>query len=460
MMRSQSPLEENSERQRVLSTKPDIYRALLVASVIAYLVTNRLIQDIYVLPIGLSIRPWEPVLGLVLVAWLLWMITQPKPLPRGIVGLIALALLTVLIGSYFWNAPGFTPFQANASERGIVRVVLFAGLFLASYHLAFDRERARRFLMLIVSLSAIQGVLGVYEYVSGTSATFLHEIWTGIGLEVDPRGLRAFNELLKTRLTGELRVMGTAPNPLVLSALLALGSLITFALLSHTTSRRRRRLLAILLLVQIVSMPLTNSRSGFVILLGVGIVVVFLTVRQWPRMLPFALLLSIVMGITFTLVPRSARLLLNSFTRPQNDPNLEVRLQRFDQVPGLMSERPFLGAGYLTNDVEIIVFDNAFNLGLVELGIVGFMTLVAFFLVSIGRSLSGLARCSTGEEPLLLAGVIGGFSVIVAATTFDAWTFDQFFPTAIMLMGIGVGSADSVRRRLEESSPPDSTSWE
>lgn len=437
----------DSYRTTIESPRADFYKTLLVASFFVYLLANRLIQDIYVLPVGLSIRPWEPVLALVLVTWALWMITQPKPLPRGVVGLVGLLLIAVLIGAYFVNAPDFTLFQANASDRGIERVVLFSGLFLASYHLARDRETARRFVMVIVSLTIVQGLIGVYEFLIGRNATFLHNLWTSLGLQADPRGLRVFNETIKARLTGELRAMATAPNPLVLSAVLALGSLVTFALLAHTSSRRKRKHLFVLLLIQMASMPLTNSRSGFVILIGVGLVLPFLTIRQWPKMLPFGLWLAVAMGIMFALVPRSARLLLNSFTRPQNDPNLEVRLERIDRVPELMEKNPFLGAGYMTNDVDIIVFDNAFNLGLVEMGIIGFMAILAFFLVCIGRSWSGLARAETGEEPLMLAGVIGGLSVIFAATTFDAWTFDQFLPTTIILMGIGVGTADVAHRR-------------
>lgn len=428
--------------------RPDLFGSLFLIGMFAFLMTNRLIPDIYTLPVGLSIRPWEPVLALLTLVWLCWLIIVPKPFPAGVVGLVALSLLVVLTLAYFWNAPGFTEYEATASRRGLIRIFLFAGLFLASYHLAYDLQSAKRVLRLIVSLTGIQAVVGIYEYVSGRSATFLHELWTGIGLTVDPRGTRGFSDSLKQRLTGELKVQSTAPHPLVFSAVLALGILIALTLFLHAPSRRSRRIYGFLLLLQLACLPMTNSRTGFLVLIAGLVVLALLTVRKWPSSLPMALLVTMFMGIVFALVPGSARLLLNSFTRPQEDPNLEVRLARFDRLPDLMADRPALGAGYLTNDVNIIVFDNSYNLALVELGVIGFVLLVTFFLVCMGRSLSGLARAGPAEIPLQLAGVVGVLALLAGAATFDAWAFDQFFPTCLILLGIGVGRADVIRRRL------------
>ncbi|MGH8875695.1 MAG: O-antigen ligase family protein, partial [Acidimicrobiia bacterium] len=406
--------------------RSDFVGFLVATAMSAYLVANRLIPDVFVLPVGLSIRLWEPFLALAAVAWFLWLIVQPKPFPRGALGLIALILLVVLVLAYFWNAPTYDEFEAQASRRGVLRVVLYGALFLISYHLALDLARGRRLLSLVAGLTAIQGVIGIFEFATGQRAVFLYHFWTGIGLIEDPKGVRGFNPSLRERLTGEIRAESTAPHPVTFSAVLAAGVLITLVLWLHAPTRRRRRLYGALLIPQLIALPLTSSRTGFVVLVVVGVALIVLQVRKWPAGLPLALGLTVVMLVTFVAVPSSARLLLNSFTRPLEDRNLHSRVADFDELPDLMADRPVIGAGYLTHDVSIIVFDNAYNTALWELGVVGFLLLVGFFLVCTGRSLKGLARGEPEETPVILMGVVGGLGLLAGGATFDAWTFDQF----------------------------------
>ncbi|MGH8915183.1 MAG: hypothetical protein ACRDZM_11795, partial [Acidimicrobiia bacterium] len=194
-------------------------------TLVTYLVINRLIPDAFVLPVGLSIRPWEPILGLLAILWFLWLVVEPKPLPRGALGLIALALLVTLVFAYFWNAPGYTEYEMQASRRGLLRVFLYAALFIASYHVATNLRRSRRILTLISVLTAIQGIIAIFEFVLKQRAVFLYDIWTAVGLIEDPDGVRGFSRDLKARPSGLTKVESTAPHPITLSAVLAMGVL-------------------------------------------------------------------------------------------------------------------------------------------------------------------------------------------------------------------------------------------
>ncbi|MGH8871266.1 MAG: O-antigen ligase family protein [Acidimicrobiia bacterium] len=424
----------------------DLLGFLVVLTLAVYLVVNRLIPDVFVLPVGLSIRPWEPVLGLLALLWLLWLIVEPKPLPLGALGLIALSLLVVLVLAYFWNAPGYTEFEMRASRRGLVRVFLYSGLFISSYHVATNLRWSRRVLILISVLTAIQGTIAIFEFVLKQRAVFLYNIWTAIGLIEDPDGVRGFSEDLKARLTGLTKVESTAPHPITLSALLAMGVLLTLVLYLHAPTRRQKRLFAALLVPQVLALPVTNSRTGFFILILAGLGIGLLQVRKWPSALHLGLAVTGLMGIAFMISSRTARLLLDSLTQPGQDPNIVVRLTRAEMVPDLMSERPLIGPGYITTDVSQVLFDNAYYKGLLELGVLGFLLLLSFFLVCLARSIGGLSRADSAEQPVVLMGALGVLCLLFGGATFDAWTFDQFFPTGLILLGIGVGRADMVLR--------------
>jgi len=435
----------------------DLFGFLVFLTLAVYLVANRLVPDVFVLPVGLSIRPWEPILALLALMWLAWLIVEPKPMPRGVLGLVALALLVVLVLSYFWNAPGYTQFEMEASRRGLLRVSLYAGLFMAAFHIATNLRRARQILTLISILTAIQGTIAIFESILQQRAVYLFHIWTGVGLIEDPNGIRGFSEFLKARPSGLPKVQSTAPHPITLSAVLALGALLTVTLYLHAPTKRQRRFYLLLLIPQVLALPVTNSRTGFFILIIGGLVMAALQIRRWPRALHLALGVTILMGIALAISPGTTSLILDSLTQPEQDPNIIVRVERAELVPDLVADRPLLGPGYITTDVSKVLFDNAYYKALLELGILGFLLLITFFFLCFSRCFVALGLASPPEQPLLLAGALGVLCLLAGGATFDAWTFDQFFPTCLILLGIGAGRADMVLRdRIRRSTSPGS----
>lgn len=423
-------------------TRGDLFGFLVFLTLAAYLMANRLIPDVFVLPVGLSIRVWEPLLALLALLWLLWLIVDPKPLPRGVLGLVGILLLVTLVLSYFWNAPNYSEFEMHASRRGLLRVFLYAGLFITAYHIAANRRWARRILTLIPILTAIQGTIAIFEYIFQQRAVWLYHLWTGVGLIEDPNGIRVFSEYLKARPSGLPKVQSTAPHPITLSAVLAVGVLLTVIMYLHAPTKRRRRMFLLLLVPQLLALPVTNSRTGFFILALGGAAIALLQVRAWPRALHLVLGISALIAAGLLISPGTGDLLLESLAQPEQDPNIVVRVERAELVPELLAERPLIGPGYLTTDVGNVLFDNAYYLALLELGIVGFLLLITFFLLCMFRSISALNRSGPVERPLVLSGALGVLCVLLGATTFDALTFDQFFPTCLILMGLGAGRAD------------------
>lgn len=423
----------------------------VLAAVIFYVIINRLISDRFVLPFGVSIRLYEVVLMGIGLLWLLWMVNEPLPLPYGLPAISGLVLITLVAVAPFIHWPGLDSFQRNGAERGLFRMFVFVTLFLAAYHIAFRLRTGLILLGVIVGATVGQALFAIYELITEQPVTFLDSIATSIGLIEDPLSVRLAFDGVFERLTGELRATATAPHPIVLSAVIAVGLLVAGVWLLYAKTTRAKVVLAIAAGILMIGLPVANSRTGFVIVVLLTLPLLVLLIEKTPKIITWAVPLVFATAIAFAVSPGTPRLLLNSFTNPGADPNTTVRLERFARIPELLEPRPFLGAGYLTYDPQIQFFDNAYNLALIELGIIGLIAAVVFFIACLIRTWTGAVRAKGTEAVLPIAGVIGTLAVLAGGLTFDAWTFDQFFPTCLILMGLGLGRSAVILRRNNEA---------
>lgn len=427
---------------------PHVLEGVVFWIIVVYLILNRLIADVYVLPVGMSIRPYELVLVLLLLAWVVWMVYQPTPLPSGSLGLVGLLMFAAMGAAPFLNGLDVTPFQANGAERGLFRLVVFTGLFLASYHIGFRLSRARALVGWVLGATAAQAALALYEFVTAKPVEALTSLALSLGLEFDAKGLRPEQLDIDRRVTGEIRAATTAPHPIVLSAIVAVGLLVAACWILYSHRGRARRGAVAALVLTTLALPLANSRTAFFILGISALPLLLLLVRSWPRLIPLTLGGLVAAAASFAVSPGTPRLILNSFTNPSQDENTQVRVERFALLPEMIERRPVLGAGYLSHDPAIQIFDNAYNLALVELGIVGLALVVLFFLTALNWCRKAFQRCTDPAEALVpLVGVIAGLALLAGGMTFDAWTFDQFLPTCLILLGVGSGRAVVILRR-------------
>jgi len=415
--------------------------------IVTYIVMNRLIADRFVLPLGTSIRLYEVVLVLVGFFWVLWMITEPHPMPYGMPGVTGLILVVVVGLAPFVHALSLNAYEANGAERGLFRMVVFVTLFLACYHIALRLKQAMTLLAIVIASTVGQAAFALYEFVTQQPVKLLDDLATSIGLIPDPLSVRLELDGVFHRTSGLYRAVTTAPHPIVLSSVIAVGVLLCGVWLLYTNRLRGRIWLGIAASLLLIGLPLANSRTGYVILVALAIPVAFLVIEKLPSLILWSIPLILAGAIAFAVSPETPRLLLNSFTDPGDDPNTVVRIERFQRLPELIDERPYLGAGYLTFDPQIQFFDNAYNLALVELGIIGLASVLMFFFSCLVRCWVGTIHASRREAMLPIAGVIGVLALLAGGATFDAWTFDQFFPTCLILIGLGLGRSAVILRR-------------
>ncbi len=420
--------------------------------VVAYLVASRLIADIYTLPIGVSLHATDVILFALLMAWLLWRMTTPLPFPTGFVSGFGAALIVVFLIAPFLNATNLSTFEFDGAERGLVRATLYAGLFVASYHLALSRRRAIRLLSVVVVVTVFQSLIAVYELATRGPLVILGSIWQSLGFEVDPRAIRTAEVVLAQRLTGELRASATASHPLVLTGLVALGIGIAIAFYLYSDSRRVRILLLGTVILQLFAMGATNQRTGFVVLATLAVVILFTQIRRLPSTFPLMAAAAIAGLGVFVFSPRTPRLILNFITGQQTDRNVEVRLSKYEVLPELLERRPLLGAGYLTHDPLMVTFDNGYLTALVEFGIIGFAVFIAFLLVVAGRAFTSMTRAQRADQPILLSALLAVTVLFASMASFDVMSFTQFFPTVLIVMAIGTARADELHRhRLRDT---------
>jgi hypothetical protein len=161
-----------------------------------------------------------------------------------------------------------------------------------------------------------------------------------------------------------------------------------------------------------------------------------------------------VFGVAFAISPQTPRILLDSVTRSSQDENTQIRIEQYDQIPELLAPRPILGAGYLTLDPDIQIFDNAYLTGLIEFGILGLVFTLWWFLLALVRCWAAARSAMAWEKVLPISGALAVTALLAGSATFDAWTFDQFLPTCLIVLGLGVGRSDVIGRRARGEPTP------
>jgi O-antigen ligase len=199
--------------------------------------------------------------------------------------------------------------------------------------------------------------------------------------------------------------------------------------------------------VQLMCLAGANSRTGFLIF-GVGVlIIVLLNVNRPETLIRIGLAAFVGMAMIAVVSPGTPRLILDLFTGQSSDRNVELRVSRIPLVLNYLDERPFIGAGYLTNDArQRQLWDNSY-LGALSEG--GMLSAISFFLfISAVAVVGAKATIRSRLTDIAASGAFyAGVGLLVGGTTFDAWQFAQYFPTCLCLMAAGLAQAQSVEGR-------------
>jgi hypothetical protein len=373
--------------------------------------------------------------------WWCWYQLQrhaSAPTRAQLVSRALLLFLAVGIASYAWAMlRGLPVDEVSPADNGLLRLLAWAGILLVANDGLTSAAEFRLLLWRISWAGALLAVLGILQFLTGSSLLD----WISLpGMSSDLAGLAGLDAR-----GGFTRASATASHPLEYGVVLcvAFPIALTLAMEDYSRSRSVRWIPAGVIAVASV---LSVSRSALIGLV-VGVLVLLPTWSRASRAL-FGALGSALVVIVGILVPGLIGTIRGLFAGITTDPSAVSRTSSYEAATELIGRFPFVGKGFGTLLPRYHIFDNQYVLLGIELGLVGLAAFLALFICAIVSAASARARAFTSLDrqlsQSLIAGIISG-AVLLAF--FDGLSFPMAAGTVFLVLGL----CGSARRLLGES---------
>ena len=418
--------------QRVLLAWPTLLGFILVLILFVpirrYTVSGNLPFDL---------EPYRIVIALVLACWFCALAADPRVRWRRTGFEVPLgALLLSMLLSMAANVE-----RVSAVSSLVVKNFTFFLSYLLVIYFVVSVVRSRRdldrMLALLVGGGAIIALAALIEWRTGTNffgwystvVPFLNYIDEGAA---------------QVRGTG-IRARASAQHPIALSAALVL----LLPLAVYLYQRHRQRIwLACAALLTLGALS-TGSRTGMVMLIGVGLGFLCIKPGESVRMIPWLLPMLVIVQVVMPGTLGTMKSILN--------PSYVIEEQSYDQgaTAGRIADigpaldrwatKPLLGAGFGTTvadpnapkESEQQILDNQWLGTLLQVGALGALSLLWLFGLAIAR-LARRARAATGADGWLSAALATSLlSFALGMLTFDAFGFVQVTFFAFVIIGLG-----------------------
>lgn len=378
------------------------------------------------------------------VSWLMRRIV-PVPftrLPRLALFGFAIAVLLSYIAAARRDS---APLELSAADRGLIQLLTWVPLVLIATSVR-DYAHLDRVLRVFVRCCAVIAVLAIGEFLFKTSLT----AWIVIP------GLSVNNEVELISRGQFVRPTATAANTLELATVMTMALPFALQQAFHTQGRSLlRRWLPVGLII--LAAVMTVSRTSVI-----GLVVVVLTLmptwdakRVWRT---FAVLVP-TLGMVKLVLPGLGGTVIGLFTAmfEGGDSSTNSRTATSAGVSHYIAERPWTGRGYGTFLPLMYRYtDNQYLLALVEMGVVGVVSIVALYVTTLHcagagrRRFTDPARRETGQAFVAVAIVM-----LIVTVTFDTLSFPMVAGASFMFMGLAGAYLGMARQdQLEKGDPP------
>ena len=380
-------------------------------------------------PLGAPGAP-AALLAIVLLLW--WatgrMLWHPRVRPGGQPVRLVLLLLTIAtLASYFVGmVMGMPALQMSGADRGLLSMFGSIGVSLVATDMLHSRESVDRLLRLLTYLTAIVAVIGILQFVTGLDLSKYLVI----------PGLTANGDI---DVTGERssfrRVAGTTSHQIEFGVILA--AVYPIALhyaLDHQRARAWLRWGVVVVIT--VAIPMAVSRSA-VIGLSLGLVVLFIGWSGWRRAVAVLVIPLVILAMRVA-IPGLLGTLVSGILFWSRDDSIQGRTDDYAVVGAYIERSPWLGTGFGTLiPKDFIVLDNQFLGVLVEMGVLGLVSLLLLFGVGFACCRGAALRAPDNVTRSLATSLSA--SVVVLAFSF-AQDFDGLgFPVAAGLLFLLLG---------------------
>jgi len=201
-----------------------------------------------------------------------------------------------------------------------------------------------------------------------------------------------------------------------------------------------------------LAIPLSVSRSAILV---TGVVLLVL-LSGWPaawrrRALVIAPVVIVAMRAA---VPGLVGTIVSLFTNFFNDPSITGRTDDYTVVLSLYADHPWFGRGLFTFVPRYYrILDNQFLMSLVELGLIGLIAVISFFVVGFFSARGARRRTSDpGRRNLALSLSASIAGVVLSYATFDAWGFPMAAGLTFLLVGMAGAAWQIADREMRTGS--------
>jgi len=329
--------------------------------------------------------------------------------------------------------------QASA-DRGLVLTLSAAGIALLTADGVPSRERLELLLRRVVLAVTVMAFMGFLQFVTGYNAVKL--------IRVPGLGALDVAAFVDARSSFE-RVSATATHAIEFSVVLCIVLPLALHFAFTATGRRRRWWWFSVGLIA-AGIPMTVSRSGFVALLVIGLVLL----PSWPKHRRRQVLVGtvgylMVMRVSFPGLLGTIKAL---FLNLGNDPSIQSREVDYGFVGEFFSRSPLIGRGFATFIPSRYDFiDNQYLVSLMEVGLLGVLAYLALWIGGILVARSARRASNDPDTRDLSQALVASMAVIIVTSgTFDFLGFSVVRGLAFLLLGC-IGAL----WRLQRSSAPE-----
>ena len=354
----------------------------------------------------------------------------PNPMRVAILVYSWFALLSLAVAL----ARPLSAIEQFGALRASTSVLILSGLALVVADGLASTAQVTKVLQRLTWVGAAFAALGIIQFFTGRTLTVSIPglTWNHAAAEVGMRSL--FN-----------RPTATAAHPIEFSVLTAALFPLALHFMLHEPPGRQRRLAGLACALLGLAVPMSVSRSGIVA--GTVGLVVLAAGWTWQQRLRAIGIAAILVPLLWLTIPGLVGTIRSMFTGRETDDSIQGRLERIPRIIEYIRERPWLGRGEGTfNMEEYFVVDNGLYLKLIETGVVGTAAFALLLLTAIYLAVA-VAQDSDPTTAHMARGISASLAALgVSYVTFDAAGYNILSGTLFLLLG-AAGALWRLRRR-------------
>jgi O-antigen ligase len=358
-------------------------------------------------------------------------LTMVGPQPLRWACLLYLVSLTVsyAVGSI----RGLTTMESNSADRALLYAAAFVGVILVVADGLPNWDRLELVFKVFVWCAAFMGVVGLLQFV----------LWSDVTVYLMVPGLepKGFVPGFEMRGAG-IRVASTTMHYIEFSSVMAMALPFAIHFARFARERKARQKFFVLAVLIAASIPTTVSRTGFV---AVGLVfLVMVPVWSWRMRYNMAAMAAGLLAALMIVKPGLIGTVTGLFSGASKDPSVTARTDRYDMVYSYFVQRPWFGRGTGTwVSPQYQYLDNQWFAQALSTGICGVAALALLHITAMVISLLALRRASRVEDRHLCAALLSTQLVGIAV----GFTFDSFsFTTFVTVLSLVIGGCGAVWR--------------